>query len=70
MTYFYTVNGRETPSRKIHAALAHYYAGQGMKTILISSDPAHSTDETVGVKISSTAQEISPNLWRYEYRCK
>lgn len=51
--------GKSTTS----AALAHYYAGQGMKTILISSDPAHSTDDTVGVKISSTAQEISPNLW-------
>ena len=51
--------GKSTTS----ASLAHYYAGQGLKTILISSDPAHSTDDTVGVKISSTAQEIAPNLW-------
>jgi arsenite-transporting ATPase len=51
--------GKSTTS----AALAYHYAEQGMKTILISSDPAHSTDDTVGVKISSTAQEIRPNLW-------
>lgn len=51
--------GKSTTS----ASLAHYYAGQGMKTILISSDPAHSTDDTVGVKIGSAPQEIATNLW-------
>lgn len=51
--------GKSTTS----AALAHHYAGTGLKTILISSDPAHSTDDTVGVPISSTAQTIGPNLW-------
>ena len=51
--------GKSTTS----AALAHHYAGEGLKTILISSDPAHSTDDTVGTKISSTPQEIAPNLW-------
>ena len=51
--------GKSTTS----ASLAHYYAGQGLKTILISSDPAHSTDDTVGVKIGSAPQEIATNLW-------
>jgi len=51
--------GKSTTS----AALAHHYSGEGLKTILLSSDPAHSTDDTVGIKISSTPQEIAPNLW-------
>ena len=45
------------------AAVALHYATEGLKTILISSDPAHSTDDTVGVKITDTPKEIFPNLW-------
>ncbi len=51
--------GKSTTS----AATALYYANQGMKTLLVSSDPAHSTDDTVGTKITDVATEISTNLW-------
>lgn len=51
--------GKSTSS----AATALYYSKQGLKTLLVSSDPAHSTDDTVGTKIGDTPREISPNLW-------
>jgi len=51
--------GKSTSS----AATALYYANLGHKTLLVSSDPAHSTDDTVGTKIGDTPREISPNLW-------
>tara|TARA_R110002020_G_scaffold10668_10_gene40618 strand:+ start:8508 stop:9503 length:996 start_codon:yes stop_codon:yes gene_type:complete len=45
------------------AATALYHANQGQKTLLVSSDPAHSTDDTVGTKVGETPREISPNLF-------
>lgn len=51
--------GKSTSS----AATALYHARQGMKTLLVSSDPAHSTDDTVGTAIGDKPREISPNLW-------
>lgn len=37
--------GKSTTS----AATAYHYANQGYKTLLVSSDPAHSTEDVVGV---------------------
>ena len=51
--------GKSTTS----AATALFYANSGMKTLLVSSDPAHSTDDTVGTKITDVPTEISANLW-------
>jgi len=45
------------------AATALYYSREGQKTLLVSSDPAHSTDDTVGTKVGETPREISPNLY-------
>ena len=35
----------------VSAATAQHWASQGYRTILVSSDPAHSTDDTLGVSV-------------------
>ena len=47
----------------VAAATAYQYAAQGYRTILVSSDPAHSTDDTLGVDIGLNTVQISDNLW-------
>ena len=45
------------------AATALYHSRLGKKTLLVSSDPAHSTDDTVGTSVGDKPRQISPNLW-------
>ena len=47
----------------ISATTAVHHASQGKKTILVSSDPAHSTDDVIGQKIGFAPTEIGENLW-------
>ena len=48
----------------ISAATAIHHAQEGLKTILVSSDPAHSTDDTLGVAVGNgVLTKISDNLW-------
>ena len=47
----------------VSAASALHLAESGFRTILVSSDPAHSTDDTLGVAVGPTATQIAPNLW-------
>ena len=48
----------------IAAATAVKYAKEGLRTILVSSDPAHSTDDTLGVNVGQgTLVEVTTNLW-------
>ena len=51
--------GKSTTS----AATAFHYSKQGYKTLLVSSDPAHSTEDVVGVSIGSSPTPIKENLW-------
>ena len=51
--------GKSTAS----AATALHWARQGLRTILVSSDPAHSTDDTIGRTIGDTPTLIEPNFW-------
>ena len=51
--------GKSTTS----AATAYHYANQGYKTLLVSSDPAHSTEDVVGVFVDSKPTPIRKNLW-------
>ena len=51
--------GKSTAS----AATALHWARQGLRTILVSSDPAHSTDDTIGQTIGDTPTLIEPNFW-------
>lgn len=47
----------------VSAASAQHLASQGYRTILVSSDPAHSTDDTLGVAVGPTEVQIAPNFW-------
>jgi len=45
------------------AASALHLASQGYKTILVSSDPAHSTQDVLGVEVGFAPTQITENLW-------
>ena len=47
----------------ISATTAIHHAKQGKRTILVSSDPAHSTDDVIGQKIGFTPTKIEENLY-------
>ena len=47
----------------VSAATAQHWASQGYKTILVSSDPAHSTDDTLGVSVGLQTTKIGDNFW-------
>jgi TRC40/GET3/ArsA family transport-energizing ATPase len=51
--------GKSTTS----AATARHFAGQGYRTILVSSDPAHSTQDVLGVQVGFEPTLITENLW-------
>lgn len=50
----------------IAAATALESAKQGMKTLVVSTDPAHSLGDSLDIKLSNEPQEISQNLWAQE----
>lgn len=50
----------------ISAATAIQIAKQGLKTLVMSTDPAHSLGDSFGVKLSSEPLEIRENLWAQE----
>ena len=47
----------------VSATTAIHHAKDGKKTILVSSDPAHSTDDVIGQKVGFVPTEIATNLW-------
>jgi len=47
----------------VSAATAFYHANQGFKVLLVSSDPAHSTEDVVGKSVGTTPTFIKDNLW-------
>ena len=47
----------------ISATTAIHHAKQGKRTILVSSDPAHSTDDVLGEKVGFSPTPIDDNLW-------
>jgi arsenite/tail-anchored protein-transporting ATPase len=47
----------------VSAATAQQWASQGYRTILVSSDPAHSTDDTLGVSVGLQTTKIGDNFW-------
>tara|TARA_R110002020_G_scaffold287028_2_gene502504 strand:- start:244 stop:1410 length:1167 start_codon:yes stop_codon:yes gene_type:complete len=58
--------GKSTTS----AASAYYWASKGYKTLLVSSDPAHSTEDVLGVPVTFEAKQIIPNLWAKNLNAK
>lgn len=51
--------GKSTTS----AATALHFAQKGYRTLLVSSDPAHSTQDVLGVEVNFTPTKIIDNLW-------
>lgn len=51
--------GKSTTS----AAIAYHWASQGYRTLLVSSDPAHSTEDVIGVPVGHSPTPIKENLW-------
>ena len=47
----------------VSAATAYYWANEGYKTLLISSDPAHSTQDILGTPVGFEKTLIKENLW-------
>ena len=45
------------------ATTALHHAKQGKRTILVSSDPAHPTDDVLGQKVGFSPTQINDNLW-------
>ncbi|CAM4306700.1 ArsA family ATPase [Bacillus manliponensis] len=50
----------------ISAATALQSAKQGLKTLIMSTDPAHSLGDSFNIKLSSEPQELCGNLWAQE----
>lgn len=50
----------------IAAATALESAQNGMKTLVVSTDPAHSLGDSLDIKLSNEPVEISKNLWAQE----
>ncbi|HEV2092335.1 MAG TPA: ArsA family ATPase [Rubrobacter sp.] len=48
------------------AAFATSLAGRGEKTLLVSTDPAHSTSDVLGAKLSGVPAQLEENLWGVE----
>lgn len=47
----------------VSCSTAVWMAQKGLKTIIVSSDPAHSTDDIMKVKIGASPSKIADNLW-------
>lgn len=52
-----------TGKSTISAATGIHYASKGYRTLVVSSDPAHSTDDTFGIPIGNSLVKITDNLW-------
>lgn len=51
----------------VAAATAIKIAEQGLKTLVVSTDPAHSLSDALGVQLGPEATEVSKNLWGQEF---
>lgn len=50
----------------IAAATALKCAREGLKTLVVSTDPAHSLGDSLNLKLSAEAKEIEPRFWAQE----
>ncbi len=48
------------------AAFATLLANRGEKTLLVSTDPAHSTSDILGMQLAGEPQHVEGNLWAVE----
>ena len=64
-TILYTCKGG-VGNTSVAAATARMCAAEGMKTVVMSTDPAHSLSDSLGVELGSDATEVAPNLFGQE----
>ena len=51
----------------IAAATALHISNSGLKTLLISTDPAHSLSDALSLKLNPEPQLVEENLWCMEF---
>ena len=51
----------------IAAATALHISNSGLKTLLISTDPAHSLSDALSLKLNPEPQLVEENFWRMEF---
>ena len=62
-TEFYFFSGKGGVGKtSMAAATAMWFAGQGRKTLIISTDPAHSLSDSFDVKVGGDLKELKKNL--------
>ncbi len=64
-TILYTGKGG-VGKTSVAAATARACAARGLRTIVISTDPAHSLSDSLGRAVGSEPEQISENLWAEE----
>ena len=64
-TILYTGKGG-VGKTSVAAATARMCAAEGRKTVVMSTDPAHSLSDSLGVELGSDATEVAPNLFGQE----
>ncbi len=50
----------------VAAASAHRCARAGLKTVIMSTDPAHSLGDSLDVELGPNLTQVAPNLWAHE----
>jgi len=64
-TILYTGKGG-VGKTSVAAATARRCAGQGLRTVVMSTDPAHSLSDSLGQELGPDPSEITPMLWGQE----
>jgi arsenite-transporting ATPase len=68
-TILYTGKGG-VGKTSVAAGTARRCAAAGLRTLVISTDPAHSLSDSLGCQLSSTPEAISENLWGQEVQAQ
>jgi arsenite-transporting ATPase len=50
----------------VAAASAHRCAQSGLKTVIMSTDPAHSLGDSLDLELGPNLTQVAPNLWAHE----
>ena len=50
----------------VAAASAHRCARAGLRTVIMSTDPAHSLGDSLDVELGPNLTQVAPNLWAHE----
>ena len=64
-TILYTGKGG-VGKTSVAAATARRCAAEGRRTVILSTDPAHSLSDSLGVELGSDPVEVAPRLWGQE----